>query len=45
MTKPYRVDLVEPFFITEGVAAELTAARYKFEPPGGIAASQCRHDW
>lgn len=34
MTKPHQEDQAEPFFITEDVAAELTAAGYEFAPPG-----------
>lgn len=34
MTKPHQEDQVEPFFITEDVGAELTAAGYQFAPPG-----------
>ena len=34
MTKPHQEDQAEPFFITEEVEAELTAAGYEFEPPG-----------
>ena len=31
MTKPHQEGQIEPFFITEDVAAELTAAGYEFE--------------
>ena len=33
MTKPHQEDQDEPFFITEEVEAELTAAGYEFELP------------
>jgi hypothetical protein len=32
MTKPHQEDQAELFFITEAVAAELTAAGYEFAP-------------
>lgn len=34
MTKRHQEDQAEPFFITEDVATELTAAGYEFAPPG-----------
>ncbi|MFZ6694305.1 transcriptional regulator [Stenotrophomonas acidaminiphila] len=34
MTKPYQDDQVEPFFITEEIAAEMAATGYEFKPPG-----------
>ena len=42
MTKPYQEDQAEPFFITEDVAAELTAAGYEFEPPGHARTASIR---
>ena len=33
MTKPYQDNRVEPFFITEDIAAEMAATGYEFEPP------------
>ncbi|MFV8826131.1 hypothetical protein ACNKW1_15550 [Thauera sp. WH-2] len=33
MTKPYQDNWVEPFFITEYIAAEMAAMGDKFEPP------------
>lgn len=35
-------DKNEPFFITEDVAAELTAAGYEFEPPGHARTASIR---
>lgn len=42
MTKPYQEDQAEPFFITEDVAAELTAAGYEFVPPGHARTASIR---
>lgn len=47
MTKPHQEDQAEPFFITEDVAAELTAAGYEFVPPGHARTASIRDlfDW
>lgn len=42
MTKPYQEDQTEPFFITEDVAAELTAAGYEFVPLGHTRTASIR---
>lgn len=43
MTKPYQDNRVEPFFITEDIAAEMTATGYEFELPP-IACTGCLRD-
>lgn len=42
MSRPHQEDQAEPFFITEDVAAELTAAGYEFEPPGHARTASIR---
>lgn len=42
MTKPYQEYQAKPFFITEDVAAELTAAGYAFVPPGHARTASIR---
>lgn len=42
MTKPSLNDQAEPFFITEDVEAELTAAGYDFEPSGHVRTASIR---
>ncbi|MHB1642696.1 MAG: hypothetical protein ACYCS8_08545 [Acidithiobacillus sp.] len=40
--KQHQEDQAKPFFITEDVAAELTAAGYEFAPPGHARAASIR---
>jgi len=42
MTKPHQEAQAEPFFITEGVEAELIAAGYEFAPPGHARTASIR---
>ena len=42
MTRPHQEDQAEPFFITEEVEAELTAAGYEFAPPGHARTASIR---
>ena len=42
MNKPHQEDQAKPFFITEDVATELTAADYEFAPPGHARAANIR---
>lgn len=42
MTKQHPDSPAEPFFITQDVAAELTAAGYEFAPPGHARTASIR---
>lgn len=42
MTKPHQEDQVEPFFITEDIAAEMAATGYEFKPPGHVRTKSVR---
>ena len=42
MTKLHQDNQAEPFFITEDVEAELTAAGYEFETPGHARTASIR---
>lgn len=42
MTKLHQDNQAEPFFITEDVEAELTAAGYEFEMPGHARTASIR---